>query len=711
MTASLQHLKSGDTLGLSTVNKIIDGAKKALNSQKRGHPGGLSSFDVSNTVIRSLVTSETLLPRYAVVGIDTAMFDPNENKASFWKEPSVRVSQPNADTQNFAILQQPAMPGQVVPACVSGVSIVELFVQSPNHQYAVPNAGYTMTTADSGGAKILWRQEKPGDDGKIWGLVLFPVSAAPSAIVGDSCRIVVPVSNGFTNRPIIATASTDTTQGWNCVRSGLGKLQSARTGAPLMVYTVLDDAVVPKLDGNGNPIFYKSLSLQTNAEDFPVYDTNGMPQFNEISDYGIWNGVAGLYGFLRSIGNEPAIVGIKYDYSNYVEFSVNVDANESGQSQTVWGRAYMAVSTPDNLNNGIPVLKFYLRNNVTGSFTFIDEMELPTKAFRQQYVYSDKTSCSGSTALGDACGTTTNNLRVGLIDSPTMSSSYIADGSINQTQFFTQSCSDRNFWNSVNPKVAAVCEIGPGPRDSLYCEDYIENTYVCYSRNSNQYQCGCGSGCIDIPTNGQGLDCGGMTICSGASYAGGKACIAPRSTSWVHCEQNKRVVTINRDGTVDIDSNGGHPSVPVNPYPSWVCDAQNTRTGPTETVCDIIRHQLMNRRGLDCFAGRTTPCTVPSIRCGRYATSTTGFSGIVSLNYDGNVIWSPGVTGASISTISCCNAPESNTTTQGLDSGMFRLTRTNNSEVREAWAIFDAIIAEQTYNNTTHRSVSRRLRL
>jgi len=197
MTNSLHPIKPGDPLRASTINKLIEGTKAAFKTQKSGLPGNLPGFDASNTVIRTLVGVNVPLPRYAVVAIDAAMFDPNGNRESFLQEPAVRVSQPNAETQNFAILQRPASPNQIVPACVSGVSIVELSVQSPEHQYAVPNAGYTMTTAESGGAKILWKQDSAGGDGKIWGLVLFPVSAAPGTtappVSRDFCQILTPV--------------------------------------------------------------------------------------------------------------------------------------------------------------------------------------------------------------------------------------------------------------------------------------------------------------------------------------------------------------------------------------------------------------------------------------------------------------------------------------------------------------------------------------
>ena len=188
MTDHLQHIKPGDSIPAATINKLIDGAKIALGSQKSGG-GAMPGVDVSNTVIRTRVKTDKPLPRYAVVSIDAALIDPDKNRSAFLQAPAIRAGRPNADTANFAILQRPASPNQIVPACVSGVSIVELTVESEEHQFAVPNDSYTMTSAESGGAKILWKQDEPGDDGKIWALVLFPTGGSGTAAAASPSRV------------------------------------------------------------------------------------------------------------------------------------------------------------------------------------------------------------------------------------------------------------------------------------------------------------------------------------------------------------------------------------------------------------------------------------------------------------------------------------------------------------------------------------------
>jgi hypothetical protein len=161
------------------INKLIDGAKIALDSQKSG-AGEPSISNLSNTILQAHVITNPPLPIYAVVSIEEPMFDPVQQRNEFLHKPTIRVGRPHARTRNIAVLQQPAtVENQIVSACVAGISIVELVVTSPHHEFAVPNENYGMTTAESGDARIVWRQSAPSPDGKIWALVSFPVTTGP----------------------------------------------------------------------------------------------------------------------------------------------------------------------------------------------------------------------------------------------------------------------------------------------------------------------------------------------------------------------------------------------------------------------------------------------------------------------------------------------------------------------------------------------------
>ena len=267
MTDHLQHIGPGDTIRSEMINKLIDGAKIALDSQHTG-ADSLPNFDVSNTLIRAKNELQQILPRFAVVSINSALFNPATSRAAFLQQPAIKIGQPNSNTSNFAILQRPAAPGQIVPACVSGVSIVELSSASSQHQFAVPNDRYTMTPAEEGVARIVWRQSSPGEDGKIWALVSFPVGgsgggSAPAPAAGEvTVPVIIPASNGLTGihaerfelREVSNNAYTI-----NGTRLGI-----ARTGTePLRVFHIVDGNIVPKTQ-NGNQLYYRDLTWQSN---------------------------------------------------------------------------------------------------------------------------------------------------------------------------------------------------------------------------------------------------------------------------------------------------------------------------------------------------------------------------------------------------------------------------------------------------------------
>jgi len=134
----------------------------------------------------------------------------------------------------------------------------------------------------------------------------------------------------------------------------LGVLQSRGLGGPLRVYEVDDGRVVPKLEGQ-DQLFYRSLTVKCNDAGFPVYDDEGMPRFNEVSECGgdeddddedggedgngnAFNGIAGLYGFLSTVRTEAEVSGVKYDYSDVWE--TTTEASEAIRDNLVVVRAH-----------------------------------------------------------------------------------------------------------------------------------------------------------------------------------------------------------------------------------------------------------------------------------------------------------------------------------------------------------------------------------
>jgi len=111
--SNLHPIKPGEPIRAPMLNKLIDGAKIALDSQKSG-AGKLSAAHLSNTTIEAHVVSDRPLPVYAVVSIEESMYDPSTHRNEFLETAAIRVGRPHAGTQNFAILQRSA---EVEPDC------------------------------------------------------------------------------------------------------------------------------------------------------------------------------------------------------------------------------------------------------------------------------------------------------------------------------------------------------------------------------------------------------------------------------------------------------------------------------------------------------------------------------------------------------------------------------------------------------------------
>ena len=334
MTDNLQHIKQGDLIRASMLNKVIDGAKIALDSQKSGAASGLAGYSTSNTLIRTRV--HTALPRYAVVSIDDVLFSPSTHKRAFLQAPAIRAGQPDANTQNFAILQRPAAANHIVPACVAGISIVELYVLSDAHEFAVPNESYTMSSAESGAARIVWK-DTPDHDGKTWALISFPATVGGAASSPDATiTLITPLTNGFVSNKVTANShigEKTSPAGYNGQGAALGKLSTHTTGQPLKVFTVdADQDVLVQKMSNDAPLYYKEISVkkENNYVQFsgdryqvPVIEAAG-----EEIETGNWFSVPCLYAFLCSLSEGEAANGLDsthFDYSGLWETTTHVN--------------------------------------------------------------------------------------------------------------------------------------------------------------------------------------------------------------------------------------------------------------------------------------------------------------------------------------------------------------------------------------------------
>jgi hypothetical protein len=193
------------------------------------------------------------------------------------------------------------------------------------HRYTLPGVtedenGEFTCVGSNGDGMLFWYVRNAGVGGG---------GSAPVTV--EYCTLITPVCNGFVDDSIAWSAQHSTPKGFNALRCGLGRLQSAGTGQPLQVFTVNADTnqLVPKLD-SGKPLFYKKLTIKLHTGGTtPEYDSLGGIEFNELTPTSTgWGGHAPFYAYLQSLNvGEAAVSGVQYDYSDLWE--TTTDATEA----------------------------------------------------------------------------------------------------------------------------------------------------------------------------------------------------------------------------------------------------------------------------------------------------------------------------------------------------------------------------------------------
>ncbi|GHT12339.1 hypothetical protein FACS1894170_07040 [Planctomycetales bacterium] len=180
MPDPLQHVQTGDPIRADMLNAVIDGARIARNSLKTGG-GAIDGFHSTNTTLRVSNATGGDLKRFSIVALAEPIYFSTEATSSFFTEPAFRGTVPTEWTNGFAILQKPALPNQIVPACVTGVSVAKLTVINESDEFASPgNSTETLLTGPQGLARILWKESGSGER---WGLVQFPVGGAEKEVL------------------------------------------------------------------------------------------------------------------------------------------------------------------------------------------------------------------------------------------------------------------------------------------------------------------------------------------------------------------------------------------------------------------------------------------------------------------------------------------------------------------------------------------------
>jgi len=177
----------GDPLRIKagTWNGVMDATRAVL----AGRPAGLgSALPGVGTPLRDAVTilvrndSGSDLDPLSVVGLGAPVVTPTDNETEFRENAALAASVPDADTDagRFAILLEGIPAGEFGRALLAGVTAVKLQVGDADHRFADVTDGDAskLTTAEAGGAQILWKEAGTGTK---WGLVRLGVPDGAAA--------------------------------------------------------------------------------------------------------------------------------------------------------------------------------------------------------------------------------------------------------------------------------------------------------------------------------------------------------------------------------------------------------------------------------------------------------------------------------------------------------------------------------------------------
>ena len=187
MSDPYRKVKSGDPLVIpaAAYNAMLDAAIANMRSQ--GKPSQVRGEQGLHVLVRN----ETGYPleQFEILGIDGPVFHPRNQPDAFQQTPVLRGVVPKEKHKGkFVVVQEPATPGSVVRACVSGLTVARVYTEESQPKACDIEEGYTydFTGGSTGGASVLWIEEGTGEK---WALIrighgdvstLFPVELKKS---------------------------------------------------------------------------------------------------------------------------------------------------------------------------------------------------------------------------------------------------------------------------------------------------------------------------------------------------------------------------------------------------------------------------------------------------------------------------------------------------------------------------------------------------
>jgi hypothetical protein len=251
MADAFRKVKSGDPLVIpaAAYNAMLDAAIANMRSSSK--PSQVRGEQSSHVLVRN----ETGYPleQFEILGIEGPAFHPRNQPDAFQQTPVLRgVTPMERHKGKFVVVQEPASPGSVVRACVSGLTVARVYTEDSQPTACDIEEGYTydFTGGSTGGASILWIEDGTGPK---WALIrighgdvstLFPVTLKKTGgEAGDhesQCSFVYDVYEfPDTGGAALAQSVDPNAEDKFFRRPGLGKYKEANFG--LAIYDEDDE--------------------------------------------------------------------------------------------------------------------------------------------------------------------------------------------------------------------------------------------------------------------------------------------------------------------------------------------------------------------------------------------------------------------------------------------------------------------------------------
>ncbi|MFA9478504.1 hypothetical protein ACERK3_09370 [Phycisphaerales bacterium AB-hyl4] len=184
MGDELKRVRSGEPLNIPA--RAYNAFAAAADAHRRNFPAG-GSGGQTDAPAQVLVRNQTGedLPRFAVVGIEAPIIDPEELADAFAEQIAMVGLAPDEEDHvgRFAVLQEPAVDGGIAQAVVAGVTIVRVHVATgddpPEYVDVEDLSVEALVDKPDGSARVLWIEDE-GEER--WAIVnLSPAPPSPLA--------------------------------------------------------------------------------------------------------------------------------------------------------------------------------------------------------------------------------------------------------------------------------------------------------------------------------------------------------------------------------------------------------------------------------------------------------------------------------------------------------------------------------------------------